>query len=100
MREGGEQRIGCDCMPLPASEQTAATTLENQLLIGVDVGGTFTDLVAFDGESLAVVKLPSTPPDFDRAVVEAVRRAAGGAAVAGIVHGSTVAPNALPHCAG
>ena len=87
-------------MPRPASEQTAATTLGNQLLIGVDVGGTFTDLVAFDGESLAVVKLPSTPPDFDRAVVEAVRRVAGAAAMAGIVHGSTVATNALLQRAG
>ena len=69
----------------------------------MDVGGTFTDLVAFDGEALAVVKLPSTPPDFDRAVVEAVRRATrdGGAAGAvRIVHGSTVATNALLQRAG
>jgi N-methylhydantoinase A len=87
-------------MPLPAGEQTAPTTLKNELLIGVDVGGTFTDLVAFDGESLAVVKLPSTPPDFDHAVVEAVRRAAGVVAITGIVHGSTVATNALLQRAG
>ena len=48
------------------------------LLIGVDVGGTFTDLVAYDPAdgSLRVVKVPSTPPDFHRAVIEAVRRVA------------------------
>jgi N-methylhydantoinase A len=92
---------------------TADPNLTHPLRIGVDVGGTFTDLVAFDGHSLRVVKIPSTPPDFHRAVIEAVRRATAeraggtgnattadaGAAVAGaaveIVHGSTVATNAL-----
>jgi N-methylhydantoinase A len=84
--------------------------LNNPIQIGVDVGGTFTDLVAFDGRRLAVVKVPSTPPDFDRAVVEAVRRAvnelgpaaaaAPGAAEVRIVHGSTVATNALLQRAG
>ena len=41
------------------------------LLVGVDVGGTFTDLVAYDPAdgSLRVVKIPSTPPDFHRAVI-------------------------------
>src|SRR5689334_12470049 len=51
--------IEADFMPTEAGEQTAT------LLVGVDVGGTFTDLVAFDpatGE-LRVVKVPSTPPD-------------------------------------
>ena len=63
----------------PEAEQSDATTPgqrpEAELRIGVDVGGTFTDLVAFDGLDLHVVKLPSTPPDFHKAVIEAVRRA-------------------------
>ena len=29
--------------------------------VGVEVGGTFTDLVAFDGERVIVAKVPSTP---------------------------------------
>jgi N-methylhydantoinase A len=66
------------------------------LRIGVDVGGTFTDLVCFDPDSgeLRIVKIPSTPPDFEREVIEAVRHVSGPEAVAEIVHGSTVATNA------
>src|SRR5688572_28533154 len=64
------------------------------LRVGIDVGGTFTDLVAWDGQQLRIVKIPSTPPEFHRAVIEAVRSAAGDEAAA-IVHGSTVATNAL-----
>lgn len=76
-------------MPGPNAAQT-------QFRIGVDVGGTFTDLVAVDGAgALSVVKIPSTPPDFHRAVIDAVGQAAGADAIARIVHGSTVATNAL-----
>src|SRR4051812_23227426 len=78
-------------MPVPASSQT-------ELIIGVDVGGTFTDLVASDGQSLRVVKVPSTPVEFERGVIEAVGRAGGS--VRQIVHGSTVATNALLERAG
>ena len=72
----------------------------NPLTIGVDVGGTFTDLVATNGKSLRVVKLPSTPPDFERAVIEAVGRVIGDSADVRVVHGSTVATNALLQRAG
>ncbi|MDB5298176.1 MAG: methylhydantoinase, partial [Phycisphaerales bacterium] len=66
------------------------------LRIGVDVGGTFTDLVAYDGNTLRVLKLPSTPPDFHRAVIDAVAAAAAGhVGPVEVVHGSTVATNAL-----
>jgi N-methylhydantoinase A len=78
-------------MPVAASSQT-------ELIIGVDVGGTFTDLVASDGQSLWVVKVPSTPEAFERAVIEAVERVGGS--VREIVHGSTVATNALLQRAG
>src|SRR5436190_4252865 len=82
-------------MPVSAPSQT-------ELIVGVDVGGTFTDLVASDGERLHVVKVPSTPPHFERGVIEAVARiaAAIGDAAMKIVHGSTVATNALLQRAG
>ncbi|HSU68187.1 MAG TPA: hydantoinase/oxoprolinase N-terminal domain-containing protein, partial [Tepidisphaeraceae bacterium] len=74
-----------------------ASTEQNPVRIGVDVGGTFTDLVAYDPAdgSLRVVKIPSTPPEFHRGVIEAVRRVAPSGTPARIVHGSTVATNAL-----
>lgn len=66
--------------------------------LGVDVGGTFTDVVAWDGSTLATAKVPSTPDDQSRGVV------AGAAAfqddVARFLHGTTVATNALLERAG
>ena len=56
--------------------------------VGVDTGGTFTDLVTDDG---LVRKLPSTPADPSRAVVDSCRDL--GPAV--LAHGTTVATNAL-----
>lgn len=88
-------------MPVPEREQTAPRNAPPHaggpapLSIGVDVGGTFTDLVAFDGAALRVVKIPSSPPEFHRSVVEAVGRVAGGFGDVRVVHGSTVATNAL-----
>src|SRR2546428_11975822 len=74
-----------------------------QSVIGVDVGGTFTDVVAVDPDgTLRVLKVPSTPPEFHRAVLDAVGRVVAGRPVASarLVHGSTVATNALLQRAG
>jgi N-methylhydantoinase A len=64
--------------------------------LGVDVGGTFTDLVALVDGRLITAKVPTTPSNQARGVVSAldlVQPALG--AVAGFAHGSTVATNAL-----
>ncbi len=73
--------------------------------IGVDVGGTFTDLILVDEDSgrITVDKVPSTPDDPARAVVIGVERlcAKGGVKLGqidNILHGTTVATNiALTH---
>ena len=70
------------------------------MLLGVDVGGTFTDAVLFDGERLHTAKLPTTPADQSLAVIAAVeevlRRAdAEAAAIESFAHGMTVGTNAL-----
>jgi N-methylhydantoinase A/oxoprolinase/acetone carboxylase beta subunit len=57
--------------------------------VGVDTGGTFTDVVSAGGE---VVKLPSRPADPAGAVADGLRRT-GGAVT--LTHGTTVATNAL-----
>src|SRR5260370_31435603 len=73
--------------------------------IGIDVGGTFTDLVAIDaGGATVLAKVPSTPQDPSLGVLDglsllATRLGLGlGALLAStdrIVHGTTVATNAL-----
>ncbi len=59
--------------------------------VGVDSGGTFTDFVAWDGSRLRSLKLRSTPRDPSKAILHGLR----ALAVAEVVHGSTVATNAL-----
>ena len=61
------------------------------LRVGIDTGGTFTDFVTSDGR---VAKVPSTPDDPARAVLEGVARL-GAPTPLRIVHGTTVATNAL-----
>ncbi|HEY3830710.1 MAG TPA: hydantoinase/oxoprolinase family protein [Acidimicrobiia bacterium] len=56
--------------------------------VGVDTGGTFTDLVADDG---TIRKVPSTPADPGAAL----RHATDGLTVEELAHGTTVATNAL-----
>ncbi|AHY47769.1 N-methylhydantoinase A/acetone carboxylase beta subunit [Rubrobacter radiotolerans] len=65
--------------------------------LGVDVGGTFTDLVALGKEGgVLTAKVPSTPRDQSEGVMASIR-AAGIAPedVAAFAHGMTVATNAL-----
>jgi 5-oxoprolinase (ATP-hydrolysing)/N-methylhydantoinase A len=64
--------------------------------LGADVGGTFTDVIFRDGEGrVSFTKVLSTPPDYERAVIEAVAALADGHHVDAVVHGTTVATNAV-----
>ncbi len=90
-------------MPPPGAEQTVRRAPSSPagptLHVGIDVGGTFTDFVAFDpsNASVRVIKAPSTPPDFHLAVIGAFKQAAEafpGRSI-DVVHGTTVATNAL-----
>lgn len=66
----------------------------DMILIGVDTGGTFTDLIYQEGDNWRVYKLLSTPTDPAEAVLEGLDHIASGKA-RHIVHGSTVATNAI-----
>ncbi len=61
--------------------------------LAVDVGGTFTDVVAWDGQTLTTAKVASTPGDQSRGVVAGA--SAVGSAADRFLHGTTVATNAL-----
>ena len=72
------------------------------LRIGIDTGGTFTDIVAVDARSgkMLVTKVPSTPANPALGLVNGVRAildqaGAQAGAVASLSHGTTVATNAL-----
>ena len=80
-------------MPLPS---------RGRLRIGIDTGGTFTDVVAVEEGTarMLVTKVPSTPANPALGLVNGVRAilaqaGAGPEAVASLSHGTTVATNAL-----
>ncbi|MBA3451148.1 MAG: hydantoinase/oxoprolinase family protein [Chloroflexia bacterium] len=69
-----------------------------RFLVGIDTGGTFTDLVAFDTETgvLTTAKTPSVPNGPGRALLDVVHAAdLAMTDIAGLVHGTTVGTNAL-----
>ncbi len=64
--------------------------------VGIEVGGTFTDLVAVDGKTVLTAKVPSTPASPDLGAMHALDAAGlDPSAIDELVHGSTVATNAV-----
>ncbi len=65
--------------------------------MGVDVGGTFTDVVLADLDrgTIEIAKLPTTPDDQSRAVVEGIRRLTGLDEIGDLRHGTTIATNTM-----
>ncbi len=70
--------------------------------IGVDIGGTFTDIVLWDGagDNLILDKILTTPDDPSRAVLEGIGRVLetagiGAKDLASVIHGTTLVANAL-----
>jgi N-methylhydantoinase A len=74
---------------------------EVQYRLGADIGGTFTDLVLLGSDgSVATEKVASTPDDYSRAIIDGIERLFREAnrdigALQAIVHGTTVATNAI-----
>ena len=73
-----------------------------QFRVGVDIGGTFTDIVFLgdDGERIYTKKVSSTVDDYARAIVDGLaqviaERSVGGADIVELLHGTTVASNAI-----
>lgn len=82
--------------------QLTDSQVSHTLRLGIDIGGTFTDFVVFrpfSGE-IDSFKLPSTPDDPSRVVLEGIGQILRDSSLDGItgidiIHGSTVATNAL-----
>jgi N-methylhydantoinase A len=65
-------------------------------LVGIDVGGTFTDLFLTDGTASRILKVASTPDDPSRGVLDALRAAhIDSKALDSLLHGTTIATNAI-----
>ncbi len=64
------------------------------LKVGIDTGGTFTDFILLDGKGIRTLKLLSTPANPAEAVIQGLRQLLGSDPCE-ILHGSTVATNAL-----
>jgi N-methylhydantoinase A len=88
-----------------ASQSSAKTRKQDGLIVGIDTGGTFTDIVILhpDGE-VTINKSPTTPKNFSQGVLDAVGVAAESlglspedflSRVSMFKHGTTVATNAL-----
>ena len=67
------------------------------LRLGIDIGGTFTDLVLVDDSgNLTVDKVPSTPPNFARGVIDGLDKLqVAGQDLEFFSHGTTAATNAI-----
>jgi N-methylhydantoinase A len=84
-----------------AEARVARGSGEQLMQIGVDIGGTFTDIVALDRDgSLRLTKVPSTPRDLLLGIGAAVQRVlsladAAPGRVERFIHGTTVATNAV-----
>lgn len=64
-------------------------------IIGIDTGGTFTDFVYLDDDGLRTYKTLSTPHEPERAILAGIDAMGLRDTAMGVVHGSTVATNAV-----
>src|SRR5262249_38986535 len=107
-RSGGERpgdarapRLGVSGRSRPlraASAPATRTGTQMPLLIGIDAGGTFTEMVAFEPETgaIAALKTSSTPDAPGQAILDALAEGlVRGGDVEAFSHGTTVGTNAL-----
>ena len=79
--------------------KTAGSPDQSAWYVGSDVGGTFTDVIAWRaGERPRIVKVPTSPDNQASALLEGVQAAVpepGWSSIAEVVHGTTVGTNAI-----
>jgi len=84
-------------VPLQDKRETDRRAAATGIVAGIDVGGTFTDLVILDrGEGLRVVKTPTTPENQAFGVLAALKQAGVPLPdIDAIIHGTTTTTNAV-----
>ena len=89
--------MNCRYVSEDSEMSVVAESAAGSLAVGIDTGGTFTDLVAIGGDgSVRIAKAPSTPEAPLGALLSVLDKAAvPGAAIERIVHGTTVATNTV-----
>ena len=85
---------------LDVGREPERMTRARKVPIAVDIGGTFTDVAIAVGDGFVTAKIPTTPSDPVRGVMDAIAVALDRAGlapgdVASVVHGTTLATNAL-----
>lgn len=86
---------------MPSPSQTSSRGARVKYRVGVDTGGTFTDLILLgDDGQLLRRKVLSTPDDFSRGILQALTAAMAERGIEGsdlreFIHGTTVATNAI-----
>src|SRR5262245_1871792 len=84
---GAAQALGCDALESP-----------RVLVVAIDIGGTFTDLIGFDDAERRFVEAKSltTPAQLGQGVIDCIRKSGLAAGtIDELIHGSTIAINTL-----
>ena len=93
-------RIRCDEADCDAGQSGEDVTAA-RFRVGVDIGGTFTDILLLDADGrIHTKKVSSSVADYAQAIVEGLcelfdETGLGGGAVDEVIHGTTVASNAI-----
>ena len=95
VRSGGSLERGRSVGRLPRRGVGDGAPTLQPAVVGVDTGGTFTDLVWLDGAVPRVHKVPSTPHDPSAAIRTGLAELLGEQAASEVIHGTTVATNAV-----
>jgi len=69
--------------------------MKESIRIGIDTGGTFTDFFLYHKGKIHTLKIPSTPHDPPFAILKGIEEIAGAEKNTSVIHGTTVATNAL-----
>lgn len=79
---------------------------QNTFRVGVDVGGTFTDVVFIGSDGTTFIKkVPSTPPNYSQGIVSGIEEVLsenelGGESIEELIHGTTVVTNTILELSG